>query len=43
MAKVTRRLIPLPMVCYFTAYLDRVMREAASIPQDPNLASTQCA
>ena len=32
MAKVTRRLIPLPMVCYFTAYLDRVMREAASRP-----------
>ena len=24
MAKVTRRLIPLLMVCYFTAYLDRV-------------------
>ena len=26
MAKVTRRLIPLLMVCYFTAYLDRVER-----------------
>jgi len=24
MAKVTRRLIPLLMICYFTAYLDRV-------------------
>ena len=32
MAKVTRRLIPLPMVCYFTAYLTRFMREAASRP-----------
>ena len=32
MAKVTRCLIPLLMVCYFTAYLDRVMREVASCP-----------
>jgi sugar phosphate permease len=43
LAKVTRRLLPFLIVCYFVAYLDRVNVSFAALTMNQDLGLTQTA